>query len=271
MRAWIVAAASTAGLLLTVAPSGAVEPAERGLGFRLERSDVGPKRVLFAGPRRARLRFSFEADRRTDLRIIVSSVRKARTVASWRLRDARPGRRLTRRWNGIDRRGRAARDGRYEFRVGARGRPLRFAGRFRLRGHAFPVDGPHSARGAVGEFGAARSGGRTHEGFDIVAGCGTPLVASRGGRVRKVGFDPRLYGHYALIRGRKSDERYFYSHLVEAASVRRGERVRTGQRIGRVGRTGNAASTPCHLHFELHRDGRPVDPESELRRWDRWS
>ena len=44
-------------------------------------------------------------------------------------------------------------------------------------GHVFPVQGPHGVRGAIGEFGAPRSGGRIHEGFDIVAACGTELVA----------------------------------------------------------------------------------------------
>jgi murein DD-endopeptidase MepM/ murein hydrolase activator NlpD len=47
--------------------------------------------------------------------------------------------------------------------------------------------------------------------------------------------------------------------------------VRTGQRIGVVGATGNARSVGCHLHFEIHSRGRPIDPEPELRAWDRWS
>ena len=178
---------------------------------------------------------------------------------------------MQRSWNGVDRRGRAAPDGRYEFRVGPRGRDDRYAGRFELHGHVFPVDGPHSDRGPVGEFGAGRNDGRTHEGFDILADCGTPLVAARGGRVRKAGYDARLYGNFVLINGRKSDEQYFYSHLLEPSPFDKGDRIRTGDRLGRVGQTGNAASTPCHLHFELRRSGRPIDPEPELRRWDRWS
>ena len=39
--------------------------------------------------------------------------------------------------------------------------------------HVFPVQGPHGTRGPIGEFGAPRDGGRTHEGFDITAACGT--------------------------------------------------------------------------------------------------
>lgn len=242
-----------------------------GLGFELVRSRVSPKKAYFAGKRRVRLRYRFSSSRPVDLRIAVVRPGSGRAVATWRQRKARPGTPLERRWNGITRRGRAARDGRYEFRVGAKGRPLRYAGRFRLRGHAFPVDGAHGSRGAVGEFGAARNGGRTHEGYDILADCGTPLVAARGGRVRKVGYDPRLYGHFLLINGRKTNETYFYSHLISSPRVRKGERVRTAQRVGEVGQTGNARSTPCHLHFELRRDGRPIDPWPRLRRWDRWS
>src|SRR4051794_24824856 len=48
-------------------------------------------------------------------------------------------------------------------------------------GHVFPVLGAHWGRGPIGEFGAPRSGGRVHEGFDVVAPCGTGLVSVRGG------------------------------------------------------------------------------------------
>jgi murein DD-endopeptidase MepM/ murein hydrolase activator NlpD len=138
-------------------------------------------------------------------------------------------------------------------------------------GHVFPVLGAHGARGAIGEFGAPRSGGRSHEGFDIVASCGTPLVAVRGGRVRMAGYDPVLYGNYLLIHGEGERRSYFYAHLRRPASVDAGERVFTGERVGVVGETGNAITVGCHLHFEIHVDGRPIDPEPALRSWDRYS
>src|SRR3954451_12700584 len=72
----------------------------------------------------------------------------------------------------------------------------RTAGGTAFLGHVFPVDGPHGTRGYIGEFGAPRDGGRTHEGFDIVAACGTPLVAVRAGKVMKTGYDQILYGNY---------------------------------------------------------------------------
>ncbi len=141
----------------------------------------------------------------------------------------------------------------------------------RYYGHVFPVAGPHGMRGAIGEFGAPRSGGRTHEGFDVVAACGTELVAVTTGGVSKVGYDPVLYGNYLLIQGLGEDRSYFYAHLTRPPSLDRGERVWEGERVGAVGQTGNAASVGCHLHFEVHAGGVPVDPEPALRRWDRYS
>ncbi len=145
----------------------------------------------------------------------------------------------------------------------------RLSGGTEFLGHVFPVAGPHWARGAIGEFGAPRSGGRVHEGFDVVASCGTPLVSVRGGRVRRAGFDPVLYGNYLLIHGENEHRSYFYAHLRRPAGVERGDRVFTGQRIGAVGATGNARTVGCHLHFEIHVEGRPIDPGPALRRWDR--
>ena len=135
------------------------------------------------------------------------------------------------------------------------------------RDHVFPVLGPHWTRGAIGEFGAPRSGGRTHEGFDIVAPCGAGLVAVRGGRVSGRGFDPVLYGNYLLIHGEGEKRSYFYAHLRRPARVGRGDRVWAGERVGAVGETGNARTVGCHLHFEIHVHGRPIDPEPALERW----
>jgi murein DD-endopeptidase MepM/ murein hydrolase activator NlpD len=138
-------------------------------------------------------------------------------------------------------------------------------------GHVYPVRGAHGVRGAIGEFHAPRTGGRIHEGFDITAACGTALVAVRNGRVRQRGFDPVLYGNYLLINGEGERRSYFYAHLARPAAVRRGQRVWEGEPVGRVGETGNAAGTGCHLHFEIHLGGVPIDPAPSLRRWDRYS
>jgi murein DD-endopeptidase MepM/ murein hydrolase activator NlpD len=133
------------------------------------------------------------------------------------------------------------------------------------------VRGPHGVRGGVGAYHAPRSGGRINEGFDITAGCGTPLVAVRNGRVLALAYDPVLYGNYLLLHGEGEERSYFYAHLPRPAPVRRGERIWEGERVGAVGESGNAAGLGCHLHFEIHRHGVAIDPTPELRRWDRYS
>jgi len=104
-----------------------------------------------------------------------------------------------------------------------------------------------------------------------VAACGTPLVAVRSGKVLRTGYDPVLYGNYVLIHGEGEERSYFYAHLSRPAAVRRGERVWTGEWVGAVGETGNARTVGCHLHYEIHVHGRPVDPEPYLKHWDHWS
>lgn len=122
----------------------------------------------------------------------------------------------------------------------------------------FPVAGPHT----LGDgFGAARSG-HTHQGQDIMAACGTPLVAVSRAKVKFVSFQS-LAGNYVVIRNKKVHQDYMYAHLAARASVTKGTVVQPGQQIGIVGQTGDA--TACHLHFELwlgkwYRGGHPVNP-----------
>ena len=173
------------------------------------------------------------------------------------------------------RRGEAAPRGRYRFKLKARGHPARRTRRFHLADGKFPVRGPHDYGGPVQRFGAPRSGGRVHQGQDLFASCGTPVVAARGGRVQSRGSDPALYGNWVVIDGRGTSADDRYAHFTRPASVHDGERVRTGDRIGRVGKTGNARTVGCMLHFEAWPSGwrrrDPADPLSLLRRWDRWS
>ncbi len=271
MRIRPLALLALIAVMLVASGAEARTSADRGVGFELRRTSISPKHPTFAAKRKIRLHYRFAATRPVDLRIEVRRAKSGKLVRAYRERDARPGRRLVRVWNGLTGHGGVADDGRYEFRVGPVGGAIRFAGRFRLRTHVFPVDGPHGTRGAIGEFGAPRSGGRVHEGFDVTADCGTPLLAARGGKVQKVGYDPALYGYYVLIDGRKTSQDYFYAHLIAPPAVGRHDRVKTAQYVGRVGKTGNAASTPCHLHFEVRIHGDPVDPEPHLRAWDRHS
>ena len=144
---------------------------------------------------------------------------------------------------------------------------------FTIYGYAFPVLGRHDFGGAGGRFGAGRSG-HTHQGQDVMARCGLPLVAARGGRVRFTGYQGAA-GNYLVIDGRATGFDTAYMHLREPSPLKAGTNVRTGQPIGVVGRTGNASA--CHLHFEIwtapgwYEGGSPIDPFPFLKRWDRYS
>jgi murein DD-endopeptidase MepM/ murein hydrolase activator NlpD len=169
-------------------------------------------------------------------------------------------------WHGLSDRGTIVRSGRYSVRLNGRR-----IGRLAFHGHLYPIRGDHYDRGGIGVFHAPRNGGRIHEGYDVMSPCGTPVVAARGGRVRKVTYDPELYGNLVIIRGKRTQRDYWYAHLLRTPRVSTGDRVRTGRRLGAIGETGNAASVGCHLHFEVHVRGEPVDPAPLLHRWDSWS
>jgi murein DD-endopeptidase MepM/ murein hydrolase activator NlpD len=108
-----------------------------------------------------------------------------------------------------------------------------------------------SAQDLADTFGADRSGGRSHRGIDIFADTGTAAVAVRGGTVVKAGDSGGLGGLRVWV---KDDQGYFhyYAHL-SSIDVKDGQRVDAGQRLGGVGQTGNAQSTPPHLHYSVNR------------------
>ena len=125
-----------------------------------------------------------------------------------------------------------------------------------------PVDGKHcpvgGANGFIDSWGFPRSGGRRHQGVDMFAEHGTPLLAVGDGVVRRV-YSNRLGGlSIDFVDG--DGNRYYYAHL-SAASATSGQRVRAGQVIGAVGQSGNARGTPPHLHWQFHPGGgAPVNP-----------
>ncbi|MFH1858414.1 MAG: M23 family metallopeptidase [Candidatus Omnitrophota bacterium] len=110
-----------------------------------------------------------------------------------------------------------------------------------------------------GDFGARRNGGRRHRGVDLLAEVEDPVAAVRSGRVR-VGEVPNGMGIYAAVTHRDG-LKTIYGHLTKA-TVKDRSRVRQGQRIGLVGRTGNAADKEIHthLHFEIRRGKEALDP-----------
>jgi murein DD-endopeptidase MepM/ murein hydrolase activator NlpD len=120
------------------------------------------------------------------------------------------------------------------------------------------------------DWGDARGGGaRTHQGLDIMAPGGTPVLAAADGTVEKL-FYSNGGGGITLYQ-RSSDGRwtYYYAHLAGyAANIAERQRLRAGQTIGYVGDTGNAGAGNTHLHFgiaamapgERWWQGTPVDP-----------
>lgn len=259
-------------VLAAVAALAAAAPAPGAprASFVLDHARVVHHSVLFGG-RPLALRFRFRSAEKRDIRVWIERLDDRRRAWHRVLRNAAPDATHKVGWDGLTDAGRAARDGRYRVLVGPTDGHLHTAARFVLHGHVFPVRGRHSTRGAIGRFGAPRSGGRTHEGFDIVADCGTPIVAARAGRVRKRAYSSSLYGNYLIVRSLLEGRDYWYAHLRSPPPFTRGDRVRTGQVLGRVGDTGNARTVGCHLHFEIHVGDRPIDPEPQLRAWDRWS
>ena len=119
-----------------------------------------------------------------------------------------------------------------------------------------PVQGAHAF---ADTWGAPRSGGRSHEGVDMMASRGTPLVAVESGVANFRG--TRLGGKSVGLTG-NSGTYYFYAHLDAWAGSSR--TVQRGEVIGYVGATGN--TTANHLHFEVHPGGgRAVNPYPYVR------
>jgi murein DD-endopeptidase MepM/ murein hydrolase activator NlpD len=201
-------------------------------------------------------------------------------VRSWTPPPVSPGVVNTIKWDGKAADGGMAAEGRYAFRVSASdtaGFTAKSAqadnterDAFDLYGHIFPVRGRHNYGGAGARFGAGRAG-HTHQGHDVMASCGTRLVAARGGVVKYRQYHSAA-GNYLIIDGDNTDVDYAYMHLREPSPFGKGDRVYTGQQIGVVGRTGDA--TACHLHFEMwtapgwYEGGSPFDPLPSLKAWD---
>ena len=120
-------------------------------------------------------------------------------------------------------------------------------------------------------FGARRTG-HIHQGQDILAAAGTPVVAPRAGFVAWRAFQKAGAGHYIVVRG--DDQRdYVFMHLRDGSVVvEKGQGVAAGQQLAAVGSTG--ASDGPHLHFEIWPYGwysskasKPIDPLPDLLAW----
>ncbi len=114
-------------------------------------------------------------------------------------------------------------------------------------------------------FADPRSGGRSHEGLDLMAPKGAPIASPTPAVVTRVGVGDSA-GKY-VYTANPGGESMAYMHLDEfAEDLSEGDVLEAGDIIGYVGNTGNAISTSPHLHFELHDDGVPTDPFPRITR-----
>lgn len=129
---------------------------------------------------------------------------------------------------------------------------------YKQSAYQFPVAG--KSDNAIQSFwGANRDGGaRAHEGIDIFAGRGTPVVAVADGSIGFAG-ERGLGGKQVWLREYLANFNVYYAHL-DSFIVRSGDAVKRGDTLGFVGSTGNAAGGAPHLHFGIYGNGGAVDP-----------
>jgi murein DD-endopeptidase MepM/ murein hydrolase activator NlpD len=236
------------------------------------------RRVFVAAARPARI--DLLAHQPLNVVVALARLSDGAVVQSWPLGPLVPGVVRSVTWDGTVT-GVAQPMGRYEFRVFSQPTGVQAAqapealatGAFDLVDHKFPIRGKHTYGTGIAAFGAARNG-HTHQGQDVFANCGTPLVAARGGVV-KLNQNEANAGNYLVIDGVDTDVDYVYMHLRDRSPLKKGAPVKTGQLIGAVGDTGDA--TACHLHFEMwnapgwYTGGQPFDPLAALKVWDAYS
>ena len=134
----------------------------------------------------------------------------------------------------------------------------------------FPVQGAYDLGGEGARFGSGRDD-RSHQGQDIIAAEGTPVVSPKAGFVYWRRYQSDGAGHYVVVRGDDGRD-YAFMHLkAGSVLVEEQQRVTAGQQLGQVGNTGR--SFGAHLHFEIWPDGwyakdsKPIDPLPDLQAW----
>lgn len=127
-------------------------------------------------------------------------------------------------------------------------------------GH-WPLEEPgYVTRGQAADGPSPNTGGEAHPGVDIAVPIGTPVRASGGGSVLQAGVDPE-YGLFVLLE-HPGGLQSMYGHLSRVA-VASGQAVDAGTVIGLSGNTGRSSAP--HLHFEIRRDGKPIDPRTLVK------
>ena len=265
---------------------------------------VTPDRLVEGRRPRIRLKIEQPGERSISARVVVQNVRTHEVPARMNLGQVPVGETIPVRWP----RGSKLPAGRYVIRVHARdGRGAVLARAAHASGKAFvtvkarpkpkpkpapqpapapaptpapapptsgsgvfPVRGTYSFGNEGSRFGAGRSG-HSHEGQDLAAAEGTPVVAPLNGTVAFVDFQKGGAGWYVVINA-DDGRSLFFAHLQTGTiSVTAGSPVRAGSQIANVGTTGSR--TGPHLHFEIweggwrDRGGHPIDPLPQLKAW----
>jgi murein DD-endopeptidase MepM/ murein hydrolase activator NlpD len=244
---------------------------------------VAGRRVFVDATRRATLDVFVGGTAPADVGVDLVRDTDGSVVARWTLPAVPGGTVQSVEWDGTSA-GAPQPEGRYVFRTSVTSSALRTtatpagaasttapaqAASFVLVRSLFPVVGQHGYGEGAARFGAGRNG-HVHQGQDVFAPCGTPVVAAHAGVVKVAGFEARAGNHVIVAAEGGVDQ--VYMHLRDAALVAEGAPVATGQPIGFVGDTGDAQG--CHLHFEIWpapgwaAGGSPVDPLPSLEAWD---
>jgi murein DD-endopeptidase MepM/ murein hydrolase activator NlpD len=219
---------------------------------------------ITGSPRRARVRAVVRTAKGTHVKTIELGLHRTNALVTTKLTAAELG---------------ASTIGAYKIRLAARDSASRSVKRargvpvwrsFSLSDHRFPVTGPFSFGSSGARFGAGRPG-HIHQGQDVIADSGTPIVAPYAGTISHVAYQSGGAGYYVVERANDGRD-YVFMHMIKgSAKVKVADRVVAGQRLGRVGETG-AASGP-HLHFEIWTGGawqfggKPIDPLPLLKAW----
>jgi murein DD-endopeptidase MepM/ murein hydrolase activator NlpD len=134
--------------------------------------------------------------------------------------------------------------------------------------YAFPVYGEADV---ADDFGAARADTGKHQGNDVFAPFGAPVLAVADGTVHRVGTLP-ISGNRLWLHTEAGDA-FFYAHLSAfSPDAQNGRKVKAGTVLGFTGNTGDAEPTPPHVHFEIHPGGESksaIDPHAILLAWQR--
>lgn len=128
----------------------------------------------------------------------------------------------------------------------------------------FQAGGPAAwAKGSFGYQKPASKGGHVHKGVDIYADTGAAIVAPVTGTIKAVG-SGRVSGNYVKVIGDDGYE-YYFAHMDNVhTGLSNGMRINQGQYLGGVGATGNASGTQAHLHFEIRKNGKSINPNGFL-------